>query len=535
MKTVAKTQNPKTALKAKAKSGVPKQTARKATTKTPEVIHKEKQKLAAKKRKATSSVSSKKKKSGKSKDDDSEDEDDSEKPSSSESSESESEPSDPESSEPETESENEAKQKKSSKAKRSVRSKSKTSQNTKNSSNSLSSFGARPAKPAVFKKIEKNVMPFDLKITVEDWIQHFEDVTYPLNDDEKYEIFRSRMHSGTNFTWFETRRRALFSGNIHDWLRDLQKTFVTDPRKLRAAVMTRKQQTGKDAAHFVREMNLLCARYQPHMGILDKIAFISANVNPRYQATFRLLSCKDRNLEEIEHSLREAMQMMDGEAKSVHFGSDPQTQNAALTQNQYKTQYPTAYPSATYANPQNRHSAYQMDTTYDVYGKPLRNLPAPFFCPQPAESAACASFFGLPPMPTPSLTPFSPLGVYNTAATQVKTESPETMQVERPETSRTPKQGGRGRQPDDRGCFRCGKQGHMIRDCWSKPKQQEYNNSPKSAKPPVKCGFCGKLYHSTEECWTRKRQEEEEMLRRVKKENGRNANTTPVRNQGNGN
>lgn len=159
-----------------------------------------------------------------------------------------------------------------------------------------------------FRGAEAAVLAFDNKVDVDDWGQHFLKETESLNAEQQLRLFRMKT-AKVAFAWqCDTEAKAnREEWTIHDWLLSLRKEFKPTSVQLRAAITSRKQREDENAETFIRDMVALCKRYQPSMAIEDKIAYITANVHPRYDRMFRALNIHATSISMTEQSLRGAM------------------------------------------------------------------------------------------------------------------------------------------------------------------------------------------------------------------------------------
>lgn len=162
---------------------------------------------------------------------------------------------------------------------------------------------------ALVKSADKGVRAFDPKLDVSNWIHHFEDITRNLPEDEKFGIFRNKMSAGSCFDWFVSRHREMAKMTVSQWLAKLETSFASDPLRRKNELRNRKQREGEEASDFIRDIDTLCIRYMPKMTVLDKIGYISDNVNPKYAFEFARISTHDRTLHDVELSLRNAMRV----------------------------------------------------------------------------------------------------------------------------------------------------------------------------------------------------------------------------------
>lgn len=170
------------------------------------------------------------------------------------------------------------------------------------------------------KDAKKRVNEFDPALKVEDWIQHFEEITRQLTEEAKMEIFSDKMKHQKAFSWYLAARREGRYNFVRQWIAALRETFQRDPHQRKNALLHRRQHEGEDAGDFVRDINALCDDWKG-MTTLDKVGYVIDNAHPRYQDALRFLGVKDQTLADITLSLRAAMQLANREPTQSPYGN----------------------------------------------------------------------------------------------------------------------------------------------------------------------------------------------------------------------
>ena len=281
--------------------------------------------------------------------------------------------------------------------------------------------GDRNGEPNAYRRAESAIRQFEAATDVEDWIKHFQRETEDLSHTQKMQLFRAKIMKEC-FAWYndveenaENDDRRVWS--IHTWLEQLKKAYKPTSVQLRAAITARKQKEEEDAGKFIKEMVTLCKRYQPRMTIEDKIAYIEANVHPKYQRTFQLLNTHANSIEMAEQSLRNAMSIGGGSSEKVV---------EAPTENKQRIVRPSI-PSLS--------AEMILDALKRVAEKP----------PTPAMTAAASFSRNEEP----------------TSGSEIKTRATRTEG--RPEQRQD---------ADVRRCFNCDKLGHVASECWARRRGQ---------------------------------------------------------------
>lgn len=70
----------------------------------------------------------------------------------------------------------------------------------------------------------------------------------------------------------------------------------------------------------------------------------------------------------------------------------------------------------------------------------------------------------------------------------------------------------RSRQSPERGCYKCGQQGHLAHECQSDRKHRSEESRQRSASPNDACRKCGKRGHYARECWSNQNRSQSRSL-----------------------